>query len=223
MRLKKQFMLILLIILLLSVWSFADAPDPDPKRFEQEIGTFIQWDKKNSFPVNSLLFVGSSSIRMWPSAVSFPNLPVINRGFGGSHISDVLYYYETVVKKYRPANIVFYCGDNDIASQKSIDQVVADYREFVTKVKQDFPKARIYYIPIKPSIARWGMWPAMDKTNLKIKEICDEDKSMVYVDIATPMIDIKGKPEESLFLDDGLHLNQKGYDLWNGVLKNYLK
>ena len=218
----KKFISIVLVVLI-SVCLFADAPDPDPKRFDQEINTFIQWDKKNSFVENSVLFVGSSSIRMWPSAVSFPKLSVINRGFGGSHISDVLYYYNTVVKKYNPSKIVFYCGDNDIASQKSIDQVVSDYQEFVVKVKSDFSKIKIYYIPIKPSIARWEMWHAMDKTNLTIKEICDKDKRMFYVDIATPMITENGQPDETLFLDDGLHLNEKGYTVWNNVLSNYLK
>jgi len=225
-KLKNKFKTIFMLLVILTallVNLFADVPNPDPERYKDAIGNFQKYDKKNSFEEKSVLFVGSSSIVGWMSAEAFPEIDIINRGFGGSHISDQLFFYDKVVKKYNPSKIVFYCGDNDIASKKTIEQVVGDYKDFMKMVKADFPKVKIYYIPIKPSISRWSMWKEMDKTNQVIKEICDSDKNMFYVDIATPMIENTGKPDESLFRKDGLHLNQNGYDLWNSVLSPYLK
>ncbi len=84
----------------------SNVKNPDPVRFKNEINEFTKWDTKNSFPEHAILFVGSSSIRFWKSHDSFPDYPIINRGFGGSHISDVLYYYDQVIKKYQPSIFV---------------------------------------------------------------------------------------------------------------------
>lgn len=218
---RKIISIVLFVCVVTSL--FAGIKDPDPKRFEKNIHNFIKWDRKNSFCEKSVLFVGSSSIVGWSSAEYFPKQNVINRGFGGSHISDVLFYYDDVVKKYNPTKIVFYCGDNDIAGKKSVEQVLEDFETFIEKVNKDFPKTEIYYIPIKPSLSRWKMWKEMDETNLKIKSLCDSDKKMFYVDIATPMLMKNDMPDSTLFRDDGLHLNKKGYDLWSKVLSKVLK
>ena len=114
--------------------------DPDPLRFKNEINQFIEWDAKNTFPENAVLFVGSSSIRMWHTAEYFPGIRIINRGFGGSHISDVNYYYETVVKKFSPRVVIFYAGDNDINDNKNIAQVFEDFKQFTDKLTLDFPE-----------------------------------------------------------------------------------
>ncbi|MBN2411122.1 hypothetical protein JXQ31_05465 [candidate division KSB1 bacterium] len=194
------------------------ADNPDPARFAQDIETFINWDQKNAVPDNAILFVGSSSIRMWKTRDSFPDFPVINRGFGGSHISDVIFFMKDVVLKYNPEIIIFYAGDNDIAGSKSPQQVFEDYVTFIKNVKEKLPDVRIVYIPIKPSIARWNMWPDMKKTNKLIMDYSQKDTRLFYADTATPMLGTDGKPETDLFLDDGLHLNDKGYELWNGIL-----
>ncbi|HKK45627.1 MAG TPA: hypothetical protein VJ964_08900, partial [Balneolaceae bacterium] len=116
MRTRKWFFLFVFLFVIQGI-SKAQAPvkDPDPQRFQQEIDNFKLWDAKNSYPNQAILFVGSSSIRFWKSHDAFPNYPVINRGFGGAHISDVQHYYRQVIGKYHPSIIVFYCGDNDIA------------------------------------------------------------------------------------------------------------
>jgi lysophospholipase L1-like esterase len=194
------------------------APDPNPTRFDADNRAFETWDRKNSFPHNAVLFVGSSSIRMWPTAESFPGLAVINRGFGGSHVSDVNHFAQRIVLKYRPRLIVFYAGDNDIAADKSPRQVFDDFQALVQLVHERLPEARVIYLPIKPSLARWARWPQMQNVNAQVEQLARTDQRLVYVNTATPMLGADGRPRRELFLDDGLHLNDNGYKLWTKVL-----
>jgi len=202
---------------------FSQNADPNPNRFQAEIENFINWDRKNSFPSDAILFVGSSSIRLWNTAESYPKYDVVNRGFGGAHISDVIYYYETVVKKYNPNLIVFYCGDNDIAAGKSTEQVYGDFQEFFKKCKGDFPATKVVYLPIKPSISRWTFWDKMSQVNKKIELDAKSEPNLVYVNTASPMLSKDGKPKGNLFVADGLHLNKSGYELWNSILLPHLQ
>jgi lysophospholipase L1-like esterase len=196
----------------------AQATNPDPARFDAEIGAFEAWDRQNSFPQNAVLFVGSSSIRMWPTSESFPKLAVINRGFGGSHISDVNYFAERIVVKYSPRLIVFYAGDNDIESGKSPQQVFDDFQAFAKLIRDRLTNTRIIYLPIKPSVARWPKWAQMQDVNARVERLSQSDERIIYVDSATPMLGGDGKPRAELFLDDGLHLNSVGYALWTDAL-----
>jgi lysophospholipase L1-like esterase len=196
----------------------AEVPDPDPARFEADIRAFEAWDRQSSFPSEAVLFVGSSSIRMWPTAECFSNLAVINRGFGGSHVSDINHFAERVVVKYYPRLIVFYAGDNDIASGKSPEQVFDDFQAFVRLVRLRLGRTRIVYLPIKPSLARWSMWPKMKAVNALIEELSKTDELLEYVDTATPMLGDDGSPRREHFLDDGLHLNARGYQLWTEIM-----
>ena len=149
----------------------SEIPDPDPARFEQDIRTFEDWDRQNSFPQDAVLFVGSSSIRMWQSAECFPDLPLINRGFGGSHTSDVNHFAERIVLKYKPRVIVFYAGDNDIEAGKTPQQVFDDFQAFASLVHKQLPQTRIIYLPIKPSLARWSKWPRMQEANAHVEKL----------------------------------------------------
>lgn len=203
--------------------TITEVDDPNPARFAAEIEVFADWDSKNAFPHEAILFVGSSSIRMWPTAESFPNLPVINRGFGGAHISDVNHYVDQVVLKYRPRVVAFYCGDNDIADGKSPEQVLADFKQFVANVQESLPKTRIIYLPIKPSLARWDKWSRMEEANALVERLAENDKRLSYVDTATPMLGPDGRPRKELFLADGLHMNAAGYRLWSGILRTQLE
>jgi lysophospholipase L1-like esterase len=193
--------------------------NPDPKRFKQEIERFIKWDTKNSFPEDSVLFVGSSSIRMWPTKLSFPNMKVINRGFGGSHISDVIYYSNQIVLPYKAKAIVFYAGDNDIAAGKTPQQVLKDYQKFVKIVYAKMPNTPIIFIAIKPSQSRWSVWPEMKKANSMIEDYCRDDKRLFYVDTAVKLLGKDGKPNEKMFLKDKLHLSEDGYKEWTSMLQ----
>ncbi|MBN1362511.1 MAG: hypothetical protein JW993_18080 [Sedimentisphaerales bacterium] len=131
--------------------------NPDPNRFAGEIEAFAQWDSKNAIPADPILFVGSSSIRLWKTHESFPELPIVNRGFGGAHISDVVHFADRIVLPYAPRLIVFYAGDNDVAAGKSASRVLCDYRRFVELVHAKLPETRIIFISIKPSSSRWSL------------------------------------------------------------------
>ena len=198
------------------------AHDPDPARFEAEIRAFEAWDRQNSFPKDSVLFVGSSSIRMWQTAESFPDLAVINRGFGGSHASDVNHFAPRIVLKYAPRTIVFYAGDNDLADGKSPQQVAADFERFVELVHAKLPDTEITYLPVKPSLARWKLWPQMQATNALVQAFIDGKERLAYVDTATPMLGADGRPRPELFLEDGLHMNAQGYQIWSDLLRQQL-
>ena len=201
----------------------ADGPaDPDPNRFAKDIASFAMWDSKNAVPSKPILFVGSSSIRMWKTRESFPDLPVINRGFGGSHISDVIHFAERIVLPYKAEVIVFYAGDNDVAGGKSVERVVADYRRFVRLVHAERPKTRIIFVTIKPSGRRWALWPEMNEANECIAEYSQKDGRLFFADLASPLLGAEGRPDEAFFLGDRLHLNAKGYAIWTRVLQPIL-
>jgi lysophospholipase L1-like esterase len=206
-----------LIVLCLAASAGADAPDPDPERFAGEIDAFTAWDRKNAFPGSGILLVGSSSIRLWDTAAAFPGKPIINRGFGGSELSDVLAWYNQVILPYAPQKILVYAGDNDIAGGKPAAQVFEDYRELVAKVQADFPATELVFISIKPSKLRWAAWPEMVKANALVQHYANRHPGLGYVDLATPLLDDSGKPK-NVYLEDGLHLNEAGYALWQEVL-----
>ena len=209
--------------------AMAQAADPDPARFQSDIAAFEAWDAKNTPASNAVLFVGSSSIRMWPSAQRFPNLPVINRGFGGSQISDVNHFFDRIVKPYDAPVIVFYAGDNDINAGQTPSQVLDHYREFVQKAVANRRDVRIIYVPIKPSLARWALWSTMKAANAQVRGFTDgfmarrEESGgagarLYYADIAPPMLGADGKPRPELFIEDGLHMTPAGYDIWDDIV-----
>ena len=200
----------------------AQQSDPDPERFEQQISRFEAWDTKNSHPTKATLFVGSSSIVMWNSGERFPSVPLINRGFGGSHVSDVNHYVEETVLKYLPATIIFYAGDNDLGAGKSVPQIFEDYREFVETVSEELPESEIVFVAVKPSIRRWSLWPQMKELNEQVQSFSGLHSNLYYADIATPMLDEDGKPMPELFVQDGLHMTSAGYDIWTDVLGKLL-
>jgi len=222
----KRIVLVTIFIFLCNLFSQID---PDPRRYysgnnedEVFIENFLRWDQKNTYVENGILFLGSSSIRKWPTSNYFDYLPIINRGFGGSHISDVNYYFKSIASIYKPRTIVLYAGDNDIAGKKTPEQVLEDYIDFIILVREHLPQTKIIYLPIKPSPSRWSMWNDMRQANRLIKMYTDSDNMQYYADTATPMLDSQGKPLGDLFVDDSLHLSKKGYDLWSEILKPIL-
>ena len=202
----------------------AAAQDVYPRAalWEKTIAQFEAWDAKNAFPADGVLFVGSSSIRMWPTRTQFPALPIINRGFGGSHIADVNHYADRIVLPYAPRVIVFYAGDNDVADGKTPQQVFDDYQAFVEIAHDKLPHTRIIFVSIKPSLSRWTLWPQMRDANDLIRRFSQNDASLLYADVAGPMLDDAGLPRKELFFDDGLHLNDEGYQVWTRILSAVL-
>jgi lysophospholipase L1-like esterase len=190
-----------------------------PNKWEKDIRSFEEWDSKNTFAPNAVLFVGSSSIRLWATRECFPEFAVINRGFGGSQISDVNYFAHRIVLPYKPKVIVFYAGDNDIAAGKSPKHVFDDFRKFVDLVHNHLPGTRIIFISIKPSLSRWSLWPLMKETNLMVKELSDKDRQVTFADVSKVLLGRDGRPNTKLYVKDNLHLNSKGYEAWTKLLR----
>jgi lysophospholipase L1-like esterase len=197
---------------------FGQQPDPDPARFTEAMTRFEQWDTQNAFPERGIVFVGSSSIVRWASANDFPGLPIINRGFGGSHISDVNHYIEQTVLKYAPDIVVFYAGNNDINVGKPPQQVFEDYQEFTAAVHARKPETHILHISSHPSMARWYRWTEIQASNTLIREYSERNPRLHYVDIAPGMLGSDGRPMPHLFVDDGLHLSPAGYAVWTPIV-----
>jgi lysophospholipase L1-like esterase len=195
-------------------------PALDPTRFEPEIRAFEASDRASPPPPGGVVFVGSSSIKNWTSvAADFPDLSVLNRGFGGSTMADVVHYADRVVLPYRPRLIVLYAGDNDLAEGRTPDQVVADYRTFVGKVRSRLPATRVVYVSIKPSPSRRAYMDRAREANGRIRSEMAGDTLQTYVDVFTPMLNAGGQPKPELFLADSLHMNRAGYRLWRGLLQ----
>jgi lysophospholipase L1-like esterase len=192
-------------------------------RWEKEIAAFEAKDAAVPPPKGAVLFAGSSSIRLWNLKKSFPDLAVINRGFGGSEIADSTHFAPRIVLKAKPRVIVLYAGDNDVANGKTADQVFDDFKDFADLIHKELPKTRIVFISIKPSLARWKMVGEQRKANGLIKAYCKKNDYLTYVDTAAPMLGEDGKPRQELFAKDGLHMNDKGYALWASLLKEHLK
>ena len=194
-----------------------------PNRFEKHIQRFEERDRAKPPRRDWVLFVGSSSTRGWNLEKSFPGKGFINRGFGGSQMSDLLHFVDRIVILYRPKAIVIYEGDNDIASRKSPERVLADFEAVVQRVHGALPKTHVLFISIKPSLKRWKLVDKMRKANQLIRELTEGDERLHYVDIDTPMIGPDGRPRPELFRKDGLHLKPEGYKVWADALEPYLK
>jgi lysophospholipase L1-like esterase len=192
-------------------------PTKKPSRWEKNIKRFEARDKTNPPPKDKILFLGSSSIVRWKTDALFPNHTTINRGFGGSQISDSLEFADRILLPYQPRTVVFYAGDNDVASGESSQQVVDDYKALVTKTHAALPKTKFVFVAIKPSLARWNIWPKMKQANEAIAAFSKSDPRLEYLDIATPMLGADGKPKRELLSKDRLHLSAEGYRLWTSL------
>ena len=166
-------------------------------------------------PPQGVLFVGSSSIRLWESlATDFPGQPVINRGFGGSQVRDSTWYADRIVIPYAPRLIVFYAGDNDLQAGRTPVQVRDDFVAFVQRVRQDLPETRIAYISIKPSPSRAKLMPQMAAANALIRHAASRLHKVDFIDVYNRMLTPSGTPRPELFGQDQLHMSRAGYDIW---------
>jgi uncharacterized sulfatase len=192
-------------------------------RWEKEILAIEQRDRDKPPPPDGIVFAGSSSIRLWNVAKSFPDWPVTNHGFGGSQIADCTHFADRLIVKHQPRVVVFYAGDNDIAAGRTAEQVRNDFKAFAQTVHRELPKTKIVFLAVKPSPARWGRFDVQKKANALVEAFCKEDERLVFVDVVKPMLGDDGKPRRDLFVADGLHLNEEGYKVWAELLRPYLK
>ena len=197
---------------------------PSPKKFENAIKAFEKQDAKKAPPENAIVCIGSSSMRMWKKDINedLGPLTLIPRGFGGSNMNDALHYADRIVLNYKPRAILLYSCDNDVHQRVAHDTILAAFNSFVKKVHESLPECRIYVIAVKPSIARWKIWPEMNAMNVSLAEICKGHDLLTFIDIATPMLNEEGKPREEIFAKDRHHMNREGYLIWRDTIKPVL-
>lgn len=195
----------------------------DPLRFQSEIDKLVLADSAVNHK-KLILFTGSSSIRIWKSLeTDFPKHNTLNRGFGGSEMKDLLYYAEQLIIKHNPKKIFIYEGDNDINSGKSPEEILKIADQLLSLIRAKLSKkVKIIFISPKPSLARWHLKETYLDYNKKLKEWTDQHKKVSFVDVWTPMLDSNGEVLKDIFIEDGLHLNEKGYKIWASTIKGFL-
>jgi lysophospholipase L1-like esterase len=196
------------------------AAPPTATRWDATFAAFAASDAANPPAPGGVLFVGSSSIRLWSNLEDqFRDLPVvIKRGFGGSQLSDCVKNLSRLVLRYRPRTVLIYAGDNDLAAGISPHEVLRRFTVFVDGVRRELPDTHIAYISIKPSPSRVDLLPQIREANALIRDYADADPHVEFIDVYTPMLDASGKPRRELFRADALHLNADGYALWKAVI-----
>jgi lysophospholipase L1-like esterase len=195
--------------------------------FESEIADFERGDAKNGAPQNAVVFLGSSTLRLWINLVRnfagvLPDVPILNRGFGGSQVSDSLFYIERVLLPYAPRAVVFYAGDNDLAHGKTPQRVFEGTRALCERTWQDFPETKFFLVSVKPSPSRWNIFDLQTEANDLLREYCAGDARLKFVDIVTPMLSADGALRPELYVADELHLSLAGYRIWREVLAPHL-
>jgi len=195
-------------------------------RFEGEIENFRRFDNRNSFPINPVLFIGSSSIVYWETSISFPEFPIINRGFGGASLPEIIHYYDDIIKKYSPSVLVIYC-DTDVEKGKSPVVAVNDFMELVNRVRKDFPETEIIIISMKLTLIDYFLGKDVRANkiiaNKKLSEYCSDKKNLHFIDIVIPMLNPDGSLRSDIFLKDRMHLNHSGYKLWDSTLREKIE
>lgn len=193
-------------------------------RWQAPLAAFVNADKEHQPESDGVLFVGSSTIRMWTNlAQDFRQVPVIiNRGFGGSTLADCSMFARELVVRYKPKQVLVYAGDNDLAEGQSPLQVLESFVRFEKTVRAELPNARIDFISIKPSPSRENLIEKIRTTNRLIAGYVQTLQNSTYIDIYTPMLDEEGKPRVDLFRADKLHLNESGYRLWQSIIVSHL-
>lgn len=193
--------------------------------FYNEIQNFKKEDSLHFPPKHAILFLGSSSFRKWSDVQEyFPGYAIINRGFGGSTFPDAIRYADEIVFPYEPRQILIYEGDNDVASSDKItaDSVLNRFKTLFYLIRKKLPKTSIAFVSIKPSLAREKLMPVMAKANSLIKNFLKDKKNAAFIDVYHSMLNEDGTPKKDIFIGDGLHMNAKGYAIWQKIIKPYL-
>jgi lysophospholipase L1-like esterase len=192
--------------------------------FIEDIRDFQKQDSISFPKKNETLFVGSSSFRLWKDVGQyFPKHVIINRGFGGSTLPDVIRYFSQIILPYEPKQIVIYAGENDVAGGATPEQVSERFTNLITMVRSKLPDARIIYVAMKPSPSREKFQAAMISANNRIRDHISRMSNAAFVDIYTLMLTPDGKMRPELFGRDMLHMNEKGYAIWSTAIEAELE
>lgn len=210
-----------IFLLLSAVFSYAQTVP-----FQNEINDFKREDSFHAPSKNAILFIGSSSFRMWSDVQNyFPGYPIINRGFGGSQLSDVIHFAPDIIYPYQPKQVVIYCGDNDLAADTSLSgrDVFERFETLYKGIRKNLgKKVSVVYVSIKPSPSRESLLPKMIIANTLIEQYLSREKNTAFVDVFHPMLDANGKMRPELYKDDMLHMKPEGYAIWKRAIEPYL-
>jgi len=190
--------------------------------FQDEIDVFVKNDSIQMPAANSILFVGSSSFNYWKDIRNyFPGYPIINRGFGGSSLTDIIHFNKETILKYKPKQIYIYCGENDIAASDTITpQIVFErFKTLYSIIRTHLGnKVPVMYVSIKPSVARWAMEEKFVAANTLIRNFLNMQKHTQFLDVHSAMLDSNGEVFKDIFIADKLHMNAKGYAIWQKII-----
>ncbi|RZL37818.1 MAG: G-D-S-L family lipolytic protein [Pedobacter sp.] len=212
-------------LLALLLFLFSAAQGQTQPAFYNDIQQFKKQDSIKFPPKNAVLFIGSSTFTNWKDAQNyFPKHTIVNRGFGGSSLPNVINYVRDIVYPYHPKQVVIYCGENDFMTEGTTpDMVVARAKKLIDTIRFKFPKVPIAYISIKPSPSREKYLPMMIEANAKIKEMLSTIKRTTFINTYNAMFNADGTIMKDIFLSDNLHMNAKGYTIWQKIMEPYLK
>ena len=200
----------------------ATAQTPSKIPFQDEIDVFIKKDSIAMPAANSILFVGSSSFNYWKDISNyFPSYPIINRGFGGSSLTDIIHFSQETILKYKPKQIYIYCGENDIAASDTITPAIVfeRFKTLYTIIRTHLGnKVPVMYVSIKPSVARWSMEEKFVAANSLIRNFINKQKNTQFLDVHSAMLDTSGMVYKDIFIADKLHMNAKGYAIWQKII-----
>lgn len=211
---KKFYLLVLLVIS-----AFGTAQQ---RPFWNEINDFVKQDSINKPKDGVILFVGSSSFRLWKNVkTDLSNQNILNRAFGGATLLDMLHYKDKNLLNYNPSKIVMYCGENDVANSEKVDgkEVFKRFKKLYKIIKKQYPNVPFVFVSIKPSILRWSMKDRMMDANERISRYLSHKKQTTFVNVWDAMLE-NGEPKKDIFIQDNLHMNSKGYAIWVEKLKN---
>lgn len=194
--------------------------------FYKEISDFKKQDSIKFPPKNAILFVGSSSFTNWKDVQDyFPRQTIINRGFGGSSLLNVIFYAKDIIYPYHPKQILIYCGENDLASSDTItaQTIFQRFKQLVTIIRKNDPSVSLAFVSIKPSPSRRHLWHKVKEANQLIKNYLATKKKTAFIDVYHPMCNKDGTVKSEIFLGDSLHMNASGYAIWKKTIEPYLK
>lgn len=191
--------------------------------FEKEIKNFEKQDSISTPAKGQILFIGSSSFRIWKSfATDLAGIAAINRGFGGSTMTDALYYFDRMVVKYEPKAVVVYEGDNDLAMGKSVEELAKEYVEFSNRLKKTLPKTKLVYLAVRPSLSRIAIVEKQKQFNNWLENYCKSEKNRYFLDMHSPFYLTDGTVMQDIFISDRLHLNEKGYQIFSSNIRSFI-
>ena len=218
-RITRFLMVAIWIVSCLSAFS-----QKEKQPFYDEIRAFKTQDSLNQPPARPVLFVGSSSFRLWSNLQEdFKGYQIVNRGFGGSGLTDVIRYADDIIIPYQPKQIVIYAGENDIASDTVDSKIVAErFKTLFNLIRQKLPAVPIVFVSMKPSPSREKYLPVIKQANQIIKNFLWQQGNTNYIDVYSRMLDANGKPRPDLFKEDMLHMKPEGYKIWQESLQPYL-